>query len=142
MLLRAFSVFILVVVLIYFRPWLNSKSQAERAHGILLPESAFNINTVGDWRKGFMDRGATTVLTLEAREMAGFISNLSDERIRIGGGPPGNAVYHIGLDIPWKAGQEPVEAFTVASPVGDWLSVEVYWLTDDISAIRLYTDWN
>lgn len=126
----------------YFKPLPSDREQAESAHGIILPTSASDVQTVGDWDRGFLDRGATTIFTIEDNQIEQFIASLPETPANGSIGPPSNNIYHQGLIKPWNSEQYPKKALLVESPVGDWLSLEIFQLPSEMSAIRLYTEWN
>ena len=124
----------------YYRPWLTPSEEAVWAHGFKLPGSARDIQTVGNWRRGFLDRGASTVFVMDSSELSGFLTSLpQDNTLRTC--LPGNGAYHKGLNKPWEPNQKHT-IYNCRSNAGDWLHVRVYNISQEVAAVHLYTDWN
>ena len=42
----------------------------------------------------------------------------------------------------WDGQAKPIETLTCKSPVGDFLSVQLWMLTTNVIIVNMYTDWN
>lgn len=154
--LALFIGFTLIICLGFYRPWLNDKQIAERAHGFHLPESAESVQTVGDWRMFLPDKGASTAFIMSAEELNAFLAYLSNNKsygpagFTPRTGIPGNDRYHHELNKYWDAGMQPVNSYGFKTKsgilswikMGDWLHINVYEYSADKIAMHLYTDWN
>jgi hypothetical protein len=114
------------------------RSRVEHEHGLRLPASASAFECRGDASRGFLDRGAASAFTVATNELAGFLAQLT---VRTGFQTfiPGNSQYQ--LHASWRR-SSPLATYSCASPVGDWLHVEVWPIDSTNVGVALYTDWN
>ena len=129
----------LLVAIVFARSaFRDSRSRIEREHGLRLPPSASAFECRGDAALGFLDRGAASAFTVATNELAGFLAQLN---FRTGFQTfiPGNSQYQ--LHASWRRGS-PLASYSCASPVGDWLHVEVWPIDTTNVGVALYTDWN
>lgn len=61
-----YVVLVLIVCLFFYGLWIKNVHLVKRPHGIDLPESARNVQTVGDWRSYPFDKGASTSFTMKS----------------------------------------------------------------------------
>lgn len=124
----------------------SSAANVEESHGIQLPSSATDLETVGDTglaaRFG-LDRGYTSVFVIDEIEWEPFLASLPDgEFAQDFGGPPGNSQYQPS-SIPWGDDAPPLYSATKESPSdGDFLTVQAYETDDGRVGVMLYSDWN
>lgn len=119
----------------------DPRQKAEAVHGLKLPSTARDIQSVGDAWRGFLDRGASTVFTMDATNLQDFVATLHVDT-NLWTCIPGNDEYHRGLRKPWKPEAEPVTNFSCRSPVGDFLHVRIFQLNTNQLGVHMYTDWN
>ena len=152
----------LLGVFVHSRALGSPRSRAEREHGIGLPPSAAKIQCRGDASYAILDRGASTLFEMQARDLNAFLSQLT---INSRSGPaktgpgnpcingrnvwptdsdtyvPGDSRYG-GFKATWQGPVIPSQMLNCASPTGDWLHVELWTLDTDRLVVKLYTDWN
>ena len=114
------------------------RSRIEHEHGLQLPASASSFECRGDASRGFLDRGAASSFTIISNDLSTFTSQL---KVRAGLTTfmPGNSQYR--LHAVWRTGT-PLTTYSCESPVGDWMHVEVWRVSDTRLGICVYTDWN
>jgi hypothetical protein len=54
---------------------------------------------------------------------------------------PTNEVYG-GFKKTWNTEPAPEEMLSCQSPVGDWLHVEIWNISDKMVLLKIFTDWN
>jgi hypothetical protein len=116
----------------------DPRSRIEHEHGLRLPASASAFECRGDAARGFLDRGAASAFTIASNDLAGFLAQLT-VRTGLQTFIPGNSQYQ--LHASWRRGS-PLATYGCASPVGDWLHVEVWPIDSSRVGVSLYTDWN
>jgi hypothetical protein len=130
---------LLAVAFVFTRSGFHEpRSRIEHEHGLRLPASASAFECRGDASRGFLDRGAASAFTVATNELAGFLAQLTVWA----GFPtfmPGNSQYQ--LHASWRRGA-PLATYSCASPVGDWLHVEIWPIDSTNVGAALYTDWN
>jgi len=129
-----------------------------KTHGLALPRSARNFQHLTSG--GFFDRGALAMFEIDAKDRASFLSQLKVNSraapTAVMGDPclngwnvwprnsrtfvPGNASFDR-LRKTWSGEAKPIEMLSCASPVGDWLHVEI-WAVGETNLVKVYTDWN
>lgn len=124
-------------------------SDVEDKHGVDLPESAADFETVGD--PGLLetidiDRGYTSVFTMAEEDLQPFLDSLPSDSTNYSGsdwhGWPGNTQYQPS-SLPWDEGATELVAEVRNSPAGgDFMSVQAYEIDGDRVAVALYSDWN
>ena|GEM_PF-3082706 len=119
----------------------DPRAKAESVHGMRLPSSAQSIQSVGDAWRGPLDRGASTVFTMDSAKLQEFVATLHVDT-NVSTFIPGNEIYHHGLDKPWSPESQPMTNMSCKSPVGDFLHVRVFRLDDGRLGVHMYTDWN
>lgn len=141
---RVIKVAVVVVALLtaalvfIFSPFRDPRSRIEHEHGLRLPASASAFECRGDARRGFLDRGAASAFIVATNELTGFLAQLT-VRTSLHTFIPGNRQYQ--LHASWRRGS-PLATYSCASPVGDWLHVEVWPIDRASVGVSLYTDWN
>jgi hypothetical protein len=133
----------------------------ESDHKIAFPESTKNIQNRGNSNKTQPDRGIATMLEIDRKDLDAFVAQLKiTERRRPAeekGDPtkngwnvwpqdaktfvPTNEAYG-GFKKTWTTEPAPEEMLSCQSPVGDWLHVEVWDLSDKKVLLKIFTDWN
>ena len=116
----------------------DPRSRIEHEHGLRLPVSASAFECRGDASRGFLDRGAASAFIIATKELAGFLAQLT-VRTGLQTFIPGNSKYQ--LHASWRRGS-PLATYSCASPVGDWLHVEVWPIDSTRVGVSLYTEWN
>jgi hypothetical protein len=135
------------------------KSDIEKAHGLVLPNSARNFQQLEI--HGFTDRGILSMFEIAKEDISHFESQLN---VDSSNGPtsvsianpcangwnvwptnsatfvPGNSVLD-GLKQTWTGGAKPIKMLSCRSSKGDWLHVE-FWNVGDHALVKVYTDWN
>lgn len=141
----------------------ENRRRAEVEQGMKLPASARNFQCKGDAHRGFLDRGSLVMFEMSRSELSPFVKTLpiKDRCLPLSnsGDPtkngyagsawgkntsvvtPGNEQYG-GLRKTWSGLATPMEAFGCASPVGDWLCVQLWELENGDLLVKMYTDWN
>ena len=130
-------------------------------HGLVLPDSAKNIQNSGNEDLDVPDRGIVTLCEVSAMDLKRFLKELKitdrKQPIKKAGSPtingwnvwpknaktfvPGNEEYS-NLKKNWEGEASPEYMLSCTSPVGDWLHVEVWTLNNGNALLKLYTDWN
>lgn len=128
--------------------------RAEREHSLTLPQSATQIDAMGDasflpYLITGLDRGASTIFVMDRSELDDLRS-----QVEWGAPPgllaaassaiPGNSVYRPSA-TPWLEGARPSEVLYSEDPPGsaDYVVAEIYTLPDDdVVGVWLYSDWN
>ncbi|MGH1491892.1 MAG: hypothetical protein ACRBK7_21310 [Acidimicrobiales bacterium] len=133
----------------------SAQTRVEREHGISLPESARDIQAMGDASNQFLrlinlDRGASSILVIDRPDLDELLQEFgfdeqSDNAGRFLGGAPGNAQYQPS-SVPWPEGlgASPVSDYGTDNPPsnGDFATLQVYTIDDSSVGVWLYTDWN
>jgi hypothetical protein len=137
----------------------SSKSEIERVHGVVLPESARSFQQGGSGSG--LDKGYVAVFECELKDLESWTTTLKiktrSKPIVQSGDPcvngwnvwptnaqtfvPGNDQFS-GLKRTWKGDAIPLEMFSCNSPKGDWLHVEIWKTSATDMVVKLYTDWN
>lgn len=134
----------------------------ESDHDIVFPASAGNFQNRGNSRIRILpDRGISTLVEIDRKDLDAFLAQLkiSERRrpVKEQGDPtvngwnvwphgsrtfvPGNEVFS-GFKKTWDVEPVPIEMLSCQSPVGDWLHVEIWNLSDTKVLLKLFTDWN
>jgi hypothetical protein len=142
------SLFVGVAVLVLFLGGCigNSAARITREHGLVLPASASHFVCKGDaWMIG--DRGAASAFEMATNDIPRFLAQLKiKDTHQRGYRPaflnsifPGNSQYQVRTT--WMSGI-PLETYHCASPVGDFLDVQIWPIDATHVGVCLYTDWN
>ena len=165
--MRKKSIIAIGVSLVVLFTWMfdfpggNSRARAEREHGISIPSSANHIQCRGDAWLPFLDRGATTMFEMSAKDLSAFVAQLpvdsrSAPSLRTGDPavngwnvwPIGSATFvpanrpYGGFRHTWRGNAVPIEMLSCSSPKGDWLHVELWNVQDGSVLVKMHTDWN
>ncbi len=126
--------------------WQSSTAQTvdrvERDHGIDLPESARDVQAMGDVIR-LVDHGLSSVFVIDSVDLDKLVDQL-DQVADVSHGTfiPGNAQYQP-RTFPWPPGSAADQSFGKASPAGgDFMHVEIFRVDDASVGVWIYTDWN
>jgi hypothetical protein len=141
-----FSIGVAVIILFFGGSIGNSAARITREHGLVLPSSASHFVCKGDaWIIG--DRGAASAFEMASNDVPPFVAQLKIKDTHHGDhGPefsnsifPSNPEYQVRTT--WMSGI-PLETYSCASPVGDFLRVQIWPIDATHVGVCLYTDWN
>jgi hypothetical protein len=135
-----------MLALVVFQWWTialsDTRLRAEMEHGMRLPPSAHHFQCRGDALTAPLDRAAITWFEISAADLGPFLAGLK----------PGNVVPPFGAGLAnaqysghvqtWSGTATFNQIVRCASPVGDFLIVEVWDLPAGGHLIKMYTDWN
>jgi hypothetical protein len=125
----------------------GSARRITREHGLVLPASASHFVCKGDAWIMIMDRGAASAFEMASNDVPRFLAQLKIKDTHHGDHRPeysnsifpGNPQYQVRTS--WMSGS-PLETYHCASPVGDFLDVQIWPLDATHVGVCLYTDWN
>ena len=125
----------------------SSAKRVTREHGLVLPASASHFVCKGDAWIMIMDRGAASAFEIASNDVPRFLAQLKIKDTHHGDHRPeysnsifpGNPQYQV--QTPWMSGS-PMETYHCASPVGDFLDVQIWPIDAAHVGVCLYTDWN
>lgn len=120
----------------------QSIDRVERDHAISLPDSARDVQAMGDLVR-YVDHGRSAVFVIDAADLGPFVEQLDQvDDVPYRTFVPGNEQYQPST-TPWPKGASPDRTFSKASPAGgDFMHVEIYRLSDAAVGVWLYSDWN
>ncbi len=150
-----------MVALSVVRDLESPRERVEAEHSISLPDSARQIQALGDASGSLMavvglDRGASSLMVIDRSDVPALLASFGiDPNARRDGeaflccggafGPaPSNSVYQP-RDMPWPEELTPEARYLTEEPPGsaDLARVDLYRLADDESVgVWLYSDWN
>jgi hypothetical protein len=138
----AFSIAAGVAILFFGGCIGSSAARITREHGLAIPSSASHFVCRGDaWMIG--DRGAASAFEMASNDVTRFLAQLKIRDTHHGDYSksifPSNPQYQVRTS--WMSGS-PLETYHCASPVGDFLDVQVWPIDAAHVGVCLYTDWN